>query len=100
MFGEEIQRVTGRKDEFHEVADFICNGCRFDHKELSDWTIEGPREFEKFSVINQNNYTQKLDTVNINTEKNILLGRDQDRIKLSMPMVGYNETVEGKELDK
>ena len=84
MFGNEIQRVTGRKDEFHEVEEFICNTCRFDKKEVSDWVIEGPREFEKDSVINQNNYTQKLEKVEIATEKNILLGRDQDRKKISM----------------
>jgi NADH-quinone oxidoreductase subunit G len=87
MFGNEIQRVTGRKDEFHEVAEFICNTCRFDKKEVSDWVIEGPRKFEKFSVINQNNYTQVLETVIIETEKNILKGRDQDRKKISMPQV-------------
>jgi NADH-quinone oxidoreductase subunit G len=36
MFGDEIQRVTGRKDEYHEVDEFICNGCRFDHKDIAD----------------------------------------------------------------
>jgi NADH-quinone oxidoreductase subunit G len=59
MFGGEIQRVTGRKDVYHEVDEFICNGCRFDHKD-PHWVIEGPRAFDKDSVINQNNYTQKL----------------------------------------
>ena len=87
MFGNEIQRVTGRKDEFHEVEEFICNECRFDHKDTKDWVIEGPRKFEKDSVINQNNYTQKLDTVVIETEKGILKGRDQDRKKISMPAI-------------
>lgn len=87
MFGKEIQRVTGRKDEFHEVDEFICNGCRFDHKDPNDWVIEGPRKFEKFSVINQNNYTQKLDTVIIETEDKILKGREQDRVKISMSTV-------------
>jgi NADH-quinone oxidoreductase subunit G len=87
MFGDEIQRVTGRKDEFHEVDEFICNSCRFDHKKTTDWIIEGPREFEKDSVINQNNYTQKLEKVIINTEKNILLGRDEDRKKISMAAI-------------
>ncbi len=72
MFGGEIQRVTGRKDEYHEVDEFICNGCRFDHKNVSDWIIEGPRKFEKDSVINQNNYTQKLKKVEIATEKVII----------------------------
>jgi NADH-quinone oxidoreductase subunit G len=87
MFGDEIQRITGRKDEYHEVEEFICNTCRFDKKEVSDWTIEGPRKFEKDSVINQNNYTQKLETVVIATEKGILKGRDQDRKKISMPAI-------------
>jgi NADH-quinone oxidoreductase subunit G len=51
--GDEIQRVTGSKDVYHEVDEFICNGCRFDHKDPADWVIEGPREFDKDSVINQ-----------------------------------------------
>ena len=84
MFGNEIQRVTGRKDQYHEVEEFICNECRFDHKDMKDWVIEGPRKFEKDSVINQNNYTRKLDKVEIATEKTILMGRDIDRKKISM----------------
>jgi NADH-quinone oxidoreductase subunit G len=40
--GGEIQRVTGRKDVYHEVDEFICNGCRFDHKDPTHWVIEGP----------------------------------------------------------
>lgn len=90
MFGGEIQRVTGRKDEYHEVEEFICNSCRFDHKNVNDWVIEGPREFEKDSVINQNNYTQKLEKVQIDTEKNILMGRDVDRKKISMAEIPLN----------
>jgi NADH-quinone oxidoreductase subunit G len=50
-------KVTGRKDVYHEVDEFICNGCRFDHNP-THWVIEGPRAFDKDSVINQNNYTQ------------------------------------------
>ena len=99
MFGDEIQRVTGRKDEYHEVEEFICNECRFDHKDPKDWTIEGPRKFEKDSVINQNNYTQKLDKVIIETEKGILDGRDEDRKKISMAAIDYNEKVDGTPLN-
>lgn len=84
MFGNEIQRVTARKDVYHEVEEFICNSCRFDHKEVSDWTIEGPRKFEKDSVINQNNYTRPLKPVTIQTEDHILKGREEDRKKISM----------------
>lgn len=91
MFGDEIQRVTARKDEFHEVEEFICNSCRFDHKDTKDWVIEGPRKFEKFSVINQNNYTVKLDKVVMNTEKQILEGREQDRAKISMKEIPFTE---------
>jgi hypothetical protein len=42
----------------HEVEEFICNSCRFDHKDPADWVIE--RKFEKDSVINQKKYTRKL----------------------------------------
>jgi len=54
--GEDILRVTARKDEFGEVEQFICNDCRYEHKKASDWTIEGPRHIERSSVISQNHY--------------------------------------------
>lgn len=92
MFGNEIQRVTARKDEYHEVEEFICNECRFDHKDVNDWVIEGPRKFEKWSVINQNNYTRSnMKPVVINTEEHILKGREEDRKKISMIGVPYSE---------
>jgi NADH-quinone oxidoreductase subunit G len=94
MFGDEIQRVTGRKDEYHEVEEFICNGCRFDHKEVSDWVIEGPRKFEKDSVINQNKYNRELQPVHIATEIGILKGREQDRKKISMTQVPMSKEEE------
>jgi NADH-quinone oxidoreductase subunit G len=94
MFGDEIQRVTGRKDEYHEVEEFICNGCRFDHKDVADWVIEGPRKFEKDSVINQNKYNRELQPVHIATETGILKGRDQDRKKISMPEVPLSKEEE------
>jgi NADH-quinone oxidoreductase subunit G len=56
MFGDEIYRVTGRKDRFGELEEFICNECRFDRKDKSDWVIEGPRKIERTSVISQNHY--------------------------------------------
>ncbi len=57
MHGEEIRRVTGRKDEYNELKEFICNECRFEKKELSDWVVEGPRAIKRGSVIAQNHYT-------------------------------------------
>lgn len=57
--GNEVLRVTARKDAYSEVVEFICNGCRFDHKSLADWTVEGPAPIDRHSVISQNHYTQR-----------------------------------------
>ena len=54
--GEEVVRVTSRKDQWDEVEDFICNDCRYDHKKASDWVIEGPSKIDRASVISQNHY--------------------------------------------
>ena len=56
MIGDEIARVTARKDKYGEVKEFICNDCRFNKKELSDWKIEGPRQIDRHSVISTNHY--------------------------------------------
>ena len=56
MVGDEIYRVTARKDEHGEVEEFICNTCRFETKETADWVIEGPRHIDRHSVIAQNHY--------------------------------------------
>lgn len=62
MFGDEIYRVTGRKDKYGEIEDidgktaWICNECRFDKKDKSMWNIEGPRVINRHSVISQNKY--------------------------------------------
>lgn len=56
MHGNEVYRVTGRKDQFGEVEEFICNTCRFETKNAADWTIEGPRKIERNSVISANHY--------------------------------------------
>jgi NADH-quinone oxidoreductase subunit G len=62
MFGDEIYRVTGRKDKYGEIEDidgktaWICNECRFDKKDKTKWNIEGPRVINRHSVISQNKY--------------------------------------------
>lgn len=56
--GEEVLRVTARKDEFGEVEEFICNTCRFDKKDTKDWVIEGPKKVSRQSVINANHYDE------------------------------------------
>jgi NADH-quinone oxidoreductase subunit G len=54
--GEDILRVTARKDQWGEVEEFICNTCRFERKKTADWTIEGPSPVSHHSVISQNHY--------------------------------------------
>ena len=54
--GEEVVRVTARKDQWDEVEEFICNSCRYDHKKTSDWVIDGPTHIARNSVISQNHY--------------------------------------------
>ncbi|MDQ3046060.1 MAG: 2Fe-2S iron-sulfur cluster-binding protein [Bacteroidota bacterium] len=63
--GDEVLRVTARKDQWGEVHDWICNECRFEKKQLSDWVVEKPTHIDRHSVISQNHYeslaTLKLD---------------------------------------
>jgi NADH-quinone oxidoreductase subunit G len=54
--GDEVFRVTARKDQWGEVIDWICNECRFEKKKTSDWTIEGPTKVSRHSVISQGHY--------------------------------------------
>ncbi len=61
MKGDEILRVTARKDQYGEVEEFICNECRFERKDLKHWTIEGPRHISRHSVISANHYMKPAD---------------------------------------
>lgn len=54
MKGKDVLRVTARKDRWGEVEEFICNTCRFDKKDVTDWRIEGPSKISHHSVISQN----------------------------------------------
>jgi NADH-quinone oxidoreductase subunit G len=56
MKGEEVLRVSARKDMYNEVEEWICNDCRYENKSVGQWTIEGPRHISKDSVISQNHY--------------------------------------------
>ena len=71
MRGEEVYRVTGRRDEWGEVKEFICNDCRFHKKKTSDWVIEGPSNIVRHSVIAQGHYAGKVGT----TEHPILIDK-------------------------
>lgn len=59
--GDEVFRVTARKDEWGEVEEWICNECRFEKKNTSDWIIEGPRKIDHHSVISQGHYVDAIE---------------------------------------
>ena len=65
MKGDEIVRVTARKDQWGEVEEFICDTCRFERKSLSDWNIEGPRNIDRHSVISLNHYEKPKDELRV-----------------------------------
>lgn len=79
--GEDVLRVTGRKDVYGEVEDFICNTCRFDKKLTKDWVIEGPAEIDRHSVIIQN-HTEKL------------IPKEQVQILPNLPGVDFTKKIE------
>jgi NADH-quinone oxidoreductase subunit G len=54
--GDDVLRVTARKDQWGEVEDWICNECRFEKKQVSNWTIEGPTRIDRHSVISAGHY--------------------------------------------
>ncbi len=54
--GDEVFRVTARKDEWGEVHEWICNECRFEKKKTCDWVIEEPTVISRHSVISQGHY--------------------------------------------
>lgn len=69
MRGDEVFRVTARKDEWDEVATasngktgWICNECRFEKKKVSDWIIEEPTQVSRKSVISQGHYAGHIGT--------------------------------------
>jgi NADH-quinone oxidoreductase subunit G len=67
MFGNEIYRVTARKDKYGEVEDidgkpgWICNECRYEKKDVSKWKVTGPRVVDRHSVISQGKYETKIE---------------------------------------
>src|SRR6476660_9006872 len=63
MRGDEVFRVTARKDEWGEISTasdgktgWICNECRFEKKNTNDWVIESTTKVNRQSVIAQNKY--------------------------------------------
>ncbi len=74
MRGDEVYRVTARKNEWGEVESFICNTCRYEKKERKDWVIEGPRKINRRSVISQGHYVNTVQPKE--TMPKVMSGRD------------------------
>ncbi|MEJ7912871.1 MAG: 2Fe-2S iron-sulfur cluster-binding protein [Chitinophagaceae bacterium] len=60
MRGDDVLRVTARKDQWGEVEEWICNECRFEKKQVTDWIIEGPSGVDRHSVISQGHYVNTI----------------------------------------
>lgn len=69
--GSEVLRVTGRKNRWHEVIEFICNDCRFLKKDTADWTIESATIIDRHSVISQNHNVYEMPVVHKKAQENI-----------------------------
>ena len=78
--GDEVYRVTTRRDEWGEVQSFdgkpgwICNTCRFDKKKTSDWVVEGLTTISRHSVIGANKYAKLV--MPQDTIKEVMGGHD------------------------
>jgi NADH-quinone oxidoreductase subunit G len=60
MQGDSVLRVSARTNAYNEAEEWICNTCRFDKKEKSDWIIEGARKIANWSVMSANHYEGKI----------------------------------------
>jgi NADH-quinone oxidoreductase subunit G len=109
--GDEVYRVTARKDQWGEVIDqpdgkpgWICNTCRFDKKLTSDWIIEGPTKISRHSVIAQGHYekiVQPNDPLNkvLAGRKPLLLLNIHDESEVNQPQV-YLSKIPGPAIGK
>ncbi|MEY4381556.1 MAG: hypothetical protein RJA92_936 [Bacteroidota bacterium] len=88
MRGDEVYRVTARKDKWGEVEEWICNTCRFDKKQASDWTIEGPSKIDRHSVIAQGHYEGVLKPQNFLPE---VIGRNPKLLMNIHDVSGVNK---------
>jgi NADH-quinone oxidoreductase subunit G len=78
MKGNDVLRVTSRKDRWGESEEFICNTCRFEKKKPSDWTIDGPTKVNHHSVISQSHYDLRKVQLGVRKQIHYLNGTKQD----------------------
>lgn len=93
--GDEVIRVTARKNQWGEVQAFICNTCRFERKKTSDWTIEGPTKVARHSVIMANKYRADVEKPAFGLKVAVAQYKEIDD---SRPFITDNSTI--RELSK
>ena len=84
MRGDDVMRVTARKDQWGEVEEWICNECRFEKKKVSDWTILGPTRVDRHSVISAGHYT---DTAKSNETFSAIMGGAKPKLLMNIQNV-------------
>jgi len=89
MRGNDVLRVTARKDQWGEVEDWICNECRFEKKKVSDWVIEGPTKVNRHSVISAGHYTNIVKPQE--TFNEVMSGRDPKLLLDIQKVSGVNK---------
>lgn len=95
--GDEVIRVTARKNQWGEVMDFICNSCRFEKKKTSDWVIEGPTKIVRSSVISANKY--RADLIKKPAFALKLAANEYKQIDDSRPFVTDDETIRQQSIE-
>jgi NADH-quinone oxidoreductase subunit G len=96
MRGDDVLRVTARKDQWGEVEDWICNECRFEKKKVSDWVIDGPTQLDRHSVINAGHYTNIVKPKE--TFNAVMKGRDP-KLLMDIHSVSKVNTVDLNEIN-
>jgi NADH-quinone oxidoreductase subunit G len=87
--GNDVLRVTARKDQWGEVEEWICNECRFEKKQVSDWVIEGATQLDRHSVINAGHYTNAVQPKEF--FKEVMGGRDPRLLLDIRDVTGVNQ---------
>ena len=95
MRGDEVLRVTARKDQWGEVEDWICNTCRFERKKIGEWVIEGPTKVNRHSVISQGHYVH---TVKPNETFSAIMDGRKPKLMMNIQTVSEVNKVELSEI--
>ena len=95
MRGDDVMRVTARKDQWGEVEEWICNECRFEKKKVTDWTILGPTRVDRHSVISAGHYT---DTIQSNETFSAIMGGAKPKLLMDIQNVSEVNKVDLNQL--